>query len=148
MSSSDHRFQVDLSGLIDLLSHHLYSSPSVFIRELLQNGIDAVTARKRVDDTFDGGQITVELIQRDGTAPTLLMQDNGVGLTEDELHQFLATIGQSSKRGEIERPTDFIGQFGIGLLSGFMVTDEIVIITRSAKPGNHPTLVRSRYKIS
>ena len=66
--------------------------------------------------------------------------DNGVGLTEDEIHRFLATIGESSKRGEHwDRPTDFLGQFGIGLLSCFVVADEIVVLTRSAK-ADGPTL--------
>lgn len=44
--AADHTFQVDLRGLVDLLSHHLYSSPRVYLRELLQNGVDAVTARR------------------------------------------------------------------------------------------------------
>ena len=44
-----HTFQVDLRGLVDLLSHHLYSSPRVYVRELLQNAVDAVTARQRAE---------------------------------------------------------------------------------------------------
>src|SRR5262249_43548012 len=65
--------------------------------------------------------------------------DNGVGLTEDEIHRFLATIGETSKRGEHwDRPTDFLGQFGIGLLSCFVVSDEIVVVTRSLRGG--PTI--------
>ena len=49
MTSTEHRFQVDLRGVVDLLSHHLYASPRVFVRELLQNGTDAITARRAVD---------------------------------------------------------------------------------------------------
>ena len=72
--------------------------------------------------------------------PTLVFTDNGIGLTEEEIHRFLATIGQSSKNAEFwERPSDFIGQFGIGLLSCFVVSDEIVVITRSAA-GQAPTI--------
>ncbi|MEV4110152.1 hypothetical protein [Nonomuraea sp. NPDC049695] len=48
-SGNAHSFQVDLRGLVDLLSHHLYSSPRVYLRELLQNAVDAVTARQRMD---------------------------------------------------------------------------------------------------
>ena len=79
----------------------------------------------------------MELIEKqDGGLPTLLFSDDGVGLTEEELHRFLATIGESSKRETLEaRRNDFIGQFGIGLLSCFMVCDEIVVVTRSAKGG-------------
>ncbi len=132
----DHRFQVHLSGLIELLSHHLYSGPAVFIRELLQNGVDAIRARQGIEPTH-AGRIQIELFDEREPA-TLLFQDNGVGLTEEEVHRFLATIGESSKRGEdLIRPTDYLGQFGIGLLSCFMVCDEVVLISRSAKPGDH-----------
>jgi molecular chaperone HtpG len=67
----------------------------------------------------------------------LALIDNGVGLTEAEVHQFLATIGLSSKSGEFwERPEDFIGRFGIGLLSCFIVSDEIAVVTRSVVKGS------------
>ncbi|MEN9361731.1 MAG: hypothetical protein RL095_3266 [Verrucomicrobiota bacterium] len=128
-----HRFQVDLAGVISVLSEHLYTRPDVFIRELIQNGVDAVSARRRGGDLAPDGAITVELL--DG--PCLLFEDNGGGLTEDEVHQFLATIGQSSKRGDFTSLRDsFIGRFGIGLLSAFMVCDEIVLLTRSRRPGS------------
>ena len=136
-AGNEHRFQVDLSGVIELLSHHLYATPAVFVRELLQNAVDAASARRQQEPAHHG-EIEVEFVATDSSAPTLIFKDDGIGLTEDEVHQFLATIGQSSKRGvNIERPSDFLGQFGIGLLSGFMVTDEIVVITRSAKSGDH-----------
>lgn len=134
------RFQVDLRGVIDLLSRHLYSSPGVFVREMLQNSVDAIQARRQADPQHSGA-IEIEVLASRGAPPTLLFQDNGIGLTEEEVHRFLATIGQSSKRGGIaERPTDFIGQFGIGLLSCFMVTDQITVLTRSAKEGDQPAI--------
>ncbi|HEX8435454.1 HSP90 family protein [Archangium sp.] len=130
----DHRFQVNLRGVIDLLSHHLYSTPGVFMRELLQNATDAIRARRHLEPDHRG-VVRVELIEKqDGGLPTLLFSDDGVGLTEEELHRFLATIGESSKRETLEaRRNDFIGQFGIGLLSCFMVCDELLVVTRSAK---------------
>ena len=130
----DHRFQVNLRGVIDLLSHHLYNSPGVFVRELLQNATDATRARRHLEPAHQG-QVRVELIEKqDGGLPTLLFQDDGVGLTEEELHRFLATIGESSKREALEAHRgDFIGQFGIGLLSCFMVCDELLVVTRSVK---------------
>src|SRR5262245_35171576 len=103
----EHNFQVDLRGLIELLSGHLYSGPSVFVRELLQNGVDAIRARQRLAPAH-AGAIKVELVRSSGRPATLLFQDDGIGLTEKEIHQFLATIGQSSKRGDqVERPDDF-----------------------------------------
>src|SRR5262245_15867914 len=93
----DHKFQINLRGLIDLLSNHLYSGPEVFGRELLQNGIDAIRARQHLEPTFQG-EVSVEVHHRSGKAPTLVFADNGIGLTEEEIHTFLATIGESSKR--------------------------------------------------
>ena len=138
--AEDHRFQVNLRGVIELLSQHLYSGPQVYIRELLQNAVDAVVARRQSDPSV-AGEISLELVE--GKRPTLCMVDNGVGLTTDEVHQFLATIGQSSKRESLS-PEDFIGQFGIGVLSAFVVSEEIVVITRSIQPGRRAVEWRGR----
>jgi molecular chaperone HtpG len=127
-----HKFQIDLSGIIELLSKHLYSSPQVYIRELLQNGVDAISARNALDSKHEGA-ILIRLSHDAEKVPCLIIEDNGIGLTEEEIHRFLATIGQSSKRGVDKIKGDFIGQFGIGLLSCFVVSSEIVVKTRSAK---------------
>ena len=128
----EYRFQVNLSGIINLLSKHTYSSPQVFIRELLQNGADAILARTHLEPGFQG-EMTIELSQSDD-GQVLIFRDNGIGLTEEEVHLFLATIGQTSKRDEwFVHRSDFIGQFGIGLLSCFVVSDDVVVRTRSAK---------------
>ncbi|MFJ2906943.1 HSP90 family protein [Streptomyces sp. NPDC087212] len=126
---SPHTFQVDLRGLVDLLSHHLYSSPKVYLRELLQNAVDAITARRaeqpdapaRVRLYAEGGALRVE--------------DTGIGLTEADVHALLATIGRSSKRsdGIQEARADFLGQFGIGLLACFVVAERIRVVSRSAR---------------
>jgi len=130
------KFQVNLGGLIDLLSNHLYTSQDVFVRELLQNAVDAISARKIHEPDYQG-KIEIEVTESRGTGSgTLTFIDNGVGLTEEEVHLFLATIGQTSKNAEFwERPTDFLGQFGIGLLACFIVADEVVVMTRSYKAG-------------
>ena len=128
----EHRFQVNLKGVISLLSENIYSGPKVYLRELLQNSLDAVKVRELFDPAYTGGRITIEI--NDGDVPTLILQDNGIGLNEDEVHQFLATIGESSKRDALGKArADFIGQFGIGLLSCFMVAEEIVVISQSAR---------------
>ncbi|MBD1373626.1 HSP90 family protein [Hazenella sp. IB182357] len=126
----NYHFKVNLKGMIDLLSNHLYSTPHVFVRELIQNSVDAITAReKHLNDPKYKGQIDIE-IHPGEDHPTLFIQDNGIGLTEDEVHQFLAQIGQTSKRNA-DGGEDFIGRFGVGLLSCFIVSDEIVFVTRS-----------------
>ena len=124
-------FKVNLGGMIDILANHLYSSPDVFIRELLQNGTDAISGRRLLDPGFTQGKITIQVEPE----RSITFTDNGTGLTEAEIHQFLAVIGQSSKR-DLETGRildDYIGRFGIGMLSCFMVTDEIVLATRSVK---------------
>jgi molecular chaperone HtpG len=127
-----HKFQINLRGIIDLLSENLYSSPDVFVRELLQNAVDAITARGHLEPGFRG-EILIECHAPKGKPPAVVFTDNGVGLTADEVHKFLATIGLSSKKAaDGKRPTDFIGQFGIGILSCFVVSEEIVVIAKSA----------------
>jgi len=141
MGDSGFNFRVDLSGIITLLSDNLYSSPRVYLRELLQNGVDAIRARELLDGASEfHRQIAIELSNRPGETPVLMVEDSGVGLNHEELHEFLSTIGRSSKQADLEGlRTEFIGRFGIGLLSGFMVSEEITVVTRSAK-GDSPPL--------
>lgn len=133
MCDVGHSFQVDLRGVVDLLSHHLYASPRVYVRELLQNAVDAITARGGVD-----GRIHIDC---DGDLLTIT--DNGIGLTEEQVHELLATIGRSGKRDELGFGRhEFLGQFGIGLLSCFLVADEIKVVTRH---GDEPTVYWTGY---
>ena len=69
------RFQVDLAGIISVLSEHLYSTPTVAFRELLQNSADAIAARASMQPGHEGS-VTIELIEG-GTSPTLVVEDNG-----------------------------------------------------------------------
>ncbi|GIH23560.1 molecular chaperone HtpG [Acrocarpospora phusangensis] len=122
-----------MRGLVDLLSHHLYSSPRVYLRELLQNAVDAVTARQRVEPTAP----TAIRISLDEAG--LRIDDPGIGLTEADVHRFLATIGRSSKRDDLEGARqEFLGQFGIGLLACFTVAEQIRVLTRSATASEAP----------
>ncbi|MFC8347093.1 HSP90 family protein [Streptomyces sp. NPDC057280] len=135
-AATDRTFQVDLRGLVDLLSHHLYSSPRVYLRELMQNAVDALTARHAIEPTGGFG------IRLYADGATVRVEDDGVGLTEADVHTFLATIGRSSKRADqvAEQRADFIGQFGIGLLSCFLVADEIHVVSRSARTPDAPAV--------
>jgi len=122
-------FQVNLKGMIALLSEHLYSDPNTFIRELLQNAVDAITAIRYLDEEH-AGEIKVTLPNE--ADDSFVFQDNGIGLKEEEIHRFLSVIGESSKGKDLNEAKDFIGKFGIGLLSCFVVSDEIVVETCSA----------------
>ena len=87
--SQESRFQVNLAGMIDILSNHLYSDQNVYIRELLQNGTDAIRARRLWDADFDAGEIQVELLQdKANGSKTLVFADNGIGLTAEEVELF------------------------------------------------------------
>lgn len=121
-------FQVNLGGMLDILSNHLYKSPDVFVRELLQNGIDAITLRQKEQPGWKDGRIIISV----DPGHRIEFRDNGSGLTEEGIHRFLAVIGQSSKTQLIDGkiPEDYIGRFGIGLLSCFMVSDSIVVHTK------------------
>lgn len=122
-------FQVNLSGMLDVLSNHLYKRTDVFLRELLQNSTDAITLRGKEHADWSGGEIIITVEERQ----RLKISDDGAGLTEEEIHRFLAVIGQSSKaqRTEGKMSEDYIGRFGIGLLSCFMVSDVITVHTRA-----------------
>lgn len=82
-------FQVNLKGMIALLSEHIYSNPNTFVRELLQNCVDAITALHNIDESY-AGRIDV-FLKEDGS---VVFQDNGIGLKEEEVHRFLTVIGE------------------------------------------------------
>lgn len=130
-------FAVDLRGMVDLLARHLYSGPRVYLRELLQNGVDAVHARQLTDAEAPA---SIRLIAR---GDTLEVIDTGVGLSAAEADELLATIGRSSKRDELTGRTDYIGRFGIGMLAAFMVAETIEVVSRSAS-GSPPVRWRGR----
>lgn len=130
----NYHFQVNLSGMLDILSNHLYKTADVFLRELLQNGVDAITLRQKREPEWKKGVIQIQLLPN----KKIIFTDNGAGLTEKEIHHFLSVIGQSSKRNFLEEqlPEDYIGRFGIGLLSCFMISDSIIIHTKSTNDEN------------
>ncbi|MFC5748974.1 HSP90 family protein [Actinomadura rugatobispora] len=132
-----HSFSVDLRGIVDLLGRHLYPSPRAYLRELLQNAVDALSAHRPADPRI---AIEPPSVTGDGS---LRVHDNGVGLTEAQVHELLATIGRSSKRDELGfSRQQFLGQFGIGLLSCFLVADDVEVVTRSAAAGDGAATVR------
>ena len=129
--ATDSPFHVDLRGVVDLLTQHLYSGPRVYLRELLQNSLDAVTARTQDDPQAPR---RVRIVPADLSPDGCLhVDDSGIGLDEDGIRAVLATIGASTKRDALGLAREsFLGQFGIGLLSCFLVTDEIRVTTRRA----------------
>ncbi len=146
---SQHEIQIQLSGLIQLLANNLYADPDVFVREMIQNAHDSITRRREVCDADAPlGRIDIEIDSLEGT---IRFRDNGAGMTEQELHDYLSTIGRSGT-GELKqtlreqnhaRAAELIGQFGIGLLSAFTAAHTVEVRTRSCRPGQGGLLWRS-----
>lgn len=124
-------FNVHLQGTLNILSESIYTAGrEVFVRELIQNGQDAITARRQTEPAFLG-TVSMEFLTSGEGPPTLVVEDNGIGLTMEEARRALSTIAFSMKRPEdgLADDSPFVGRFGIGLLSGFLVADEITVIT-------------------
>lgn len=116
-------FDVDLRALIEVLGTNLYTGPGVYVRELLQNAIDAQSAAGRPDEPIE--------ITADGS--TFELVDHGTGMSTDTIAELLGTIGASSKRDQFGFGSSTqIGQFGVGMLSGFLVGDRIEVSSRAA----------------
>jgi len=124
------RTQVDLSGLMQVLSKNLYSTPEVAVRELVQNAHDSCVRRRLEDPAPFSPRIVV---QPDAARGTLTLEDNGAGLTREEIDKYLATVGSGYTRrlrdqGQGEH---LIGQFGIGFLSTYVVSEHVELFTTS-----------------
>jgi molecular chaperone HtpG len=130
-------FQVNLRGVVDLLGRHIYSGPRIYLRELLQNGVDAITARREWEPDHPGTAAwSIRVTPLTAATGEFTISDDGIGLTRAEATELLSTVGATSKRDILDFPRqDYLGQFGIGLLSCFMVADEIRVVTQSAKGG-------------
>ncbi|WP_272600185.1 ATP-binding protein [Solirubrobacter phytolaccae] len=111
-----------------VLGGHLYSTPAVAVRELVQNAHDSITRRRIEDPAFSGGRIDVTSDPRTGT---LTVSDDGAGMTREEIDRFLATVGVGYTRGLRERSDELIGQFGLGFLSAFIIGERTVVRTAS-----------------
>lgn len=122
---------VDLNGLMQVLSKHLYSTPMVALRELVQNAHDSIV-RRRIEQPswLDKGRITV-IGDRQNKQVRII--DTGAGLTEYEIHTFLATVGVGYTRQlrQQDDETGLIGMFGLGFLSAFVLAKHVTLITTS-----------------
>jgi molecular chaperone HtpG len=117
--------QFDFDGLIQLLAHHLYSEKNVFIRELIQNSHDSIQRRKAVDKGFRG-RIDIETHPAD---LQFTIRDNGIGMNQTDLKNYLSSIGKSGTQLEKTNVEGLIGQFGIGFLSAFVVANRVEVRT-------------------
>ncbi len=138
------KFKTEVSRLLHLIIHSLYSHPEVFLRELVSNASDALDRLKYLtltDDAFKGfafvPRIDISLDQKDKS--WLAVTDTGIGMNAEELAKNLGTIANSGTRQFVESlgdqnldDTNLIGQFGVGFYSAFMVADKIEVVSRKA----------------
>ncbi|EGO8359332.1 molecular chaperone HtpG [Escherichia coli] len=131
LAGSSYSTEVNLNGLIEVLSKHLYSTPVVAVRELVQNGHDAIV-RRRIEQP-DAPKDNAIRVVADVAKSTITITDTGAGLTENEIHGFLATVGVGYTRmlRQQDDNTGLIGMFGLGFLSAFVLAKEVTVLTTS-----------------
>jgi molecular chaperone HtpG len=145
---AQHQFQTEVSQLLHLIIHSLYSNREIFLRELVSNASDALDKLKYLsvaDEAYKSisfePRIDISFTKTD-TEPksaTLTISDNGIGMNEADLGESLGTIARSGTKAFLEqlsadarKDSNLIGQFGVGFYSAFMVAGRIEVISRKA----------------
>jgi len=144
MATEKKEFKTEVQQLLDLVIHSLYSNKDIFLRELISNGSDAIdklrfNALSDKELLKDQPDFRIKLYT-DNNAKTLVIEDNGIGMTKDELEANIGTIASSgtrkfmeeAKKGNSPDNPELIGQFGVGFYSAFMVADKVTLKTRPA----------------
>ncbi|MBN1121320.1 MAG: ATP-binding protein [Anaerolineae bacterium] len=135
-----HRLDLHLAGILRLLSEHLYADPKAALREVIQNAYDSCIRRLVEDESIEAYSPHID-ISIDAVNRTISIQDNGSGLTYDEIQSYLSTIGRGYT-AELDQRLAFrehaqadrlIGQFGLGILAALIAADRLELITRSFK---------------
>lgn len=150
-SAKQFEYKAEMKQLLDLIVHSLYTHPEIFLRELISNASDALgKARFRMLSSDEGIDKSGDLkitITVDKESGNFVIEDTGIGMSEEELIANLGTVAKSGTLGFMEslkaqqkegQPLDanLIGQFGVGFYSVFMVTDEVTVETKSAESGS------------
>ena len=132
MISELHKTKANIVGLIEILGKHLYSTPTVAIRELIQNSYDSCIRRQIESQEPFEPKINVKTNNAEGI---LIIEDNGAGLTKEEIINFIATIGSGYTRSLRENSdnNELIGYFGLGFLTAYSIASRIELITTSYK---------------
>src|SRR5580700_994090 len=143
MTQETRTFQAEVSRLLDIVAHSLYSEKEIFLRELISNASDACD-RLRYAAITEPGLIEGDADYRVVLTPvksskTLTVADNGIGMNHDELVENLGTIARSGTAafmrelsGDAKKDMSLIGQFGVGFYSAFMVADKVEVLSRKA----------------
>lgn len=134
------QFKAESKRLLDLMINSIYTNKEIFLRELISNGSDAIDKlyyRSLTDKSLKVNYEDLEInIEVDNENRNLIIIDNGCGMTEKELETNLGTIAKSGslafkQENEKKEDIDIIGQFGVGFYSAFMVSDEVIVESKS-----------------
>ena len=143
MTAETHGFQTEARKLLQLMINSLYSNKEIFLRELISNASDAIDRlrfealeRPELSETDPDYRILIEF---DKDAGTLAVEDNGIGMSRQEVIENLGTIARSGTEeffanltGDQQQDSTLIGQFGVGFYSAFIVADEVHVLTQKA----------------
>lgn len=133
--------KISSENMMPIIKKWLYSDKDIFLREIVANGVDAIIKHKKLADMgeaqADGGEYCVK-ISVDKKAKTLTVEDNGIGMTEEEVESYITQIafsGASDFLSKYEKAggDGIIGHFGLGFYSAYMVSDYVEIYTKSFK---------------
>jgi|TARA_B110000208_G_scaffold160207_1_gene195252 molecular chaperone HtpG len=138
-----HEFQTEVSQLLDLMIHSLYSNKEIFLRELVSNASDAIDKLKfeslSNDSLIEAKDEPSIHIDVDKDAGTITIKDNGIGMTHDEVMENIGTIANSGTKKYLEgldknqtQDSNLIGQFGVGFYSAFIVSNTVTLLSRKA----------------
>ena len=138
-----HAFQTEVSQLLDLMIHSLYSNKEIFLRELVSNASDAIDKLRFEsisDDSLVEGKEELNIhIDINKDAGTITISDNGIGMTQEEVMENIGTIANSGTKKYLEsldktqaQDSNLIGQFGVGFYSSFIVSNTVTLVSRKA----------------
>lgn len=148
-ATEQHAFQAEVQEVLNLMTHSLYSNKEIFLRELISNASDACDKLRfeaLSDDSLlaDDPELRIE-IEADEEKRLLIIRDNGIGMTRDEVVENIGTIARSGTRRYLEQmkanggegsdagvDENLIGQFGVGFYSSFIVADNVTLLSRRA----------------
>ena len=142
-----HQFQTEVSQILHLMIHSLYSNKEIFVRELVSNASDALDKLNMLvltDEKYKGVAFNPRIdIALDKEAKTITISDTGIGMNESDLVENLGTIAKSGTKafleqltGDQKKDSKLIGQFGVGFYASFMVADKVEVISRKAGEEN------------
>jgi len=150
------KFESEVSQVLQLMIHSLYSNKEIFLRELISNASDAcdkLRFESLANENLLANDAQLKIhIEYDKNAHTLVIRDNGIGMTREEVINNIGTIAKSGTKeflqnltGDQAKDSNLIGQFGVGFYSAFIVADKVALKTRSARVNSDEAVLWSSH---